>query len=84
MPATCRSARPSGCAATSGQPGSVTPLALLNDVAGEVTVVLDARLAAADAVWVHPLTNDRTTRIAGAELVHFLEATGHVPVLFDA
>jgi Ala-tRNA(Pro) deacylase len=42
-------------------------------------MVLDARLAACPALWVHPLTNDRTTRLTGPDLVRFLEATGHPP-----
>ena len=63
------------------EPGSVTPLAVMNDVAGDVTVVLDAELAASPVLWVHPLTNDRTTRLSGADLVRFLEATGHPPLV---
>jgi len=63
------------------EPGSVTALAALNDPAGLVTVVLDAALAASPAVWCHPLTNDRTTRLSGSDLVRFLGATGHPPVM---
>lgn len=60
-------------------PGSVTPLAALADTAGAVRVVLDRGLRDAPVVYCHPLTNDRTTAIAGADLVRFLEATGHPP-----
>ncbi len=59
------------------EPGSVTPFAAMNDPGRLVTVVLDAALPAAERVFCHPLTNDRTTAIAGADLVRFLEATGH-------
>ncbi|MCC6623892.1 MAG: prolyl-tRNA synthetase associated domain-containing protein [Deltaproteobacteria bacterium] len=61
------------------EPGSVTPLAVMNDVAGDVTLVVDPALLEADAVWCHPLTNDRTTRLSGADLHRFLAATGHPP-----
>lgn len=62
------------------EPGSVTPLAAITDRAGAVTVAVSARVLAADRVHVHPLTNDRTTALAGAELLRYLEATGHPPV----
>ncbi len=63
------------------EPGSVTPLAVMNDVAGDVTLVLDAALFD-QAVWCHPLTNDRTTRLSGVDLVRFCAATGHVPTVW--
>lgn len=65
------------------EPGSVTPLAVMNDLAGEVTVVLDRALAESALVWCHPLTNDRTTRLSGEDLVRFLAATGHAPELIS-
>lgn len=65
------------------EPGSVTPFAVLSDVRGLVTVVLDRAIATAPTVFCHPLTNDRTTAVSGSELVRFLEATGHAPVLTD-
>lgn len=58
------------------EPGSVTPLAIMNDSAGAVTMVLDAALGDGH-VWCHPLTNDRTTRLSGPDLVRFFEAVGH-------
>lgn len=64
------------------EPGSVTPLAVMNDTGGEVTLVLDRALAEGH-VWCHPLTNDRTLRLASADLVRFLAATGHAPQLLD-
>ncbi len=65
------------------EPGSVTPLAAMHAASGEVSVVLDARVAAAERVWVHPLTNDRTTALSGPELVVFLNAAGHHPRVID-
>ena len=61
------------------EPGSVTPLAAINDRAGAVTVVLDVDLMTHDRVNVHPLENTATTALAPADLVRFLKATGHPP-----
>ncbi len=61
------------------EPGSVTPLALVNDVEGRVSFVLDERLMGYDIVNVHPLVNTMTTTIAAGDLLDFLRATGHEP-----
>jgi len=44
-----------------------------------VSVVLDAALMRHETLNCHPLVNTMTTSIAGADLVRFLEATGHAP-----
>jgi len=62
-------------------PGSVTPFGAINDPQGLVTVVLDARLAQAPAVSFHPLVNSRTTTLSGSDLMRFLGACGHAPLL---
>ncbi len=62
------------------EPGSVTPLAVMNDVDQAVTLVLDRSLVEG-SVAVHPLTNDRTTVLTGSGLVEFVTATGHPPRL---
>ena len=64
-------------------PGSVTPLAAFNDAGREVTVVVDAALAAAARVNVHPLRNTATLGVSGADLIAFLDGCGHVPVVAD-
>ena len=64
-------------------PGSVTPFAVLNDRPPRVSVAIDRRLAVAAEANFHPLVNTATTTIAGADLVRFLEATGHPPLLVD-
>jgi Ala-tRNA(Pro) deacylase len=61
------------------EPGSVTPFGLMNDAGREVSVILDERLMAHAHVNFHPLTNARTTRLASADLLRFLAATGHTP-----
>jgi Ala-tRNA(Pro) deacylase len=59
--------------------GAVTPFAVINDHANEVTVVLDQELLARDRINLHPLENNATTGIAPAGLIRFLEAVGHPP-----
>jgi Ala-tRNA(Pro) deacylase len=63
------------------EPGSVTPLGAINDAEGRVTVVLDAELMRHDPVNVHPLVNTATTALAPDDLVRFLRATGHEPLI---
>jgi Ala-tRNA(Pro) deacylase len=62
-------------------PGSVTPLAAINDVGGQVNVVIDSRLAASDRVNVHPLRNTATVGLAGEDLLTFLAEVGHPPLV---
>lgn len=58
-------------------PGSVTPLAAINDSDGAVSVVIDSRLAEAPRVNVHPLRNTATVGLAGDALLAFLAAVDH-------
>jgi Ala-tRNA(Pro) deacylase len=53
----------------------------INDEEGRVTVVLDAGLMAHERVNFHPLVNTMTTGLASADLVKFLRATGHEPLV---
>ena len=62
-------------------PGSVTPLAAINAAAGAVRVVLDERLADAEAVHVHPLRNTATIGLSGADLIRALGHWGHAPLI---
>ena len=62
-------------------PGSVTPFALMNDRDHVVTPVLDQAMLACDPVNFHPLRNDRTTALAPADLMRFIEACGHTPII---
>jgi len=61
------------------EPGSVTPLAAVNDTAGRVTVILDARLMDHARINVHPLVNTMTTGLSREDLLAFLTTTGHPP-----
>jgi Ala-tRNA(Pro) deacylase len=62
-------------------PGSVTPLAMINAAPGALTVVLDAGLAAADRINVHPLRNTGTLGLAGADVLRLLRHWGHDPLV---
>ncbi|TVR06996.1 MAG: prolyl-tRNA synthetase associated domain-containing protein [Salinarimonadaceae bacterium] len=59
------------------EPGSVTPLALVNDEQGRVSFVLDSRLAEGEIINVHPLVNTMMTSLAVSDLVAFLADSGH-------
>jgi Ala-tRNA(Pro) deacylase len=61
------------------EPGAVTPFAAMNDAGRRVQVVLDAAMMRHETLNYHPLVNTMTTSIARADLVRFLEATGHPP-----
>jgi Ala-tRNA(Pro) deacylase len=62
-------------------PGAVTTLGAINDTGNDVTFVLDADLMHDEIINCHPLSNDATTSIAGADLIRFMEATGHKPLV---
>src|SRR5215471_12189559 len=59
------------------EPASVTPLALINDRARLVQLVLDRGLSDGAPVNVHPLVNTMTTAMAATDLLRFFAATGH-------
>ena len=63
-------------------PGSVTPLALINASAAGVTVVVDQAIFDFAEVNCHPLENTATTRLATADLIRFIAACGHKPLIF--
>jgi len=67
------------------EPGSVTPLALINDASRSVQLVLDRGLVDGNGapVNVHPLVNTMTTAMAATDLLRFFQATGHVPRWLD-
>ncbi len=60
-------------------PGSVTAFGVINDDAGAVTMILDARLEAYRRINCHPLVNTMTTGVSYPDLLRFLEETGHPP-----
>ena len=58
-------------------PGSVTALALINDLQHRVRFIVDVALLRFDEVNFHPLTNTATTTISREGLYRFAQATGH-------
>jgi Ala-tRNA(Pro) deacylase len=64
------------------EPGSVTAFALINETSRELSaVVVDEALMNFAEVNCHPLINSATTRIAVEDLIRFIEACGHTPLL---
>lgn len=61
------------------EPGSVTPLAVINDTDRRVTLVLAKSLLDQSPVNVHPLVNTATTALTPADLLAFVRASGHEP-----
>ncbi|MDR6819371.1 Ala-tRNA(Pro) deacylase [Neorhizobium sp. 2083] len=62
-------------------PGSVTVFGAFNDTGRNVTFILDEDLMKHDIINGHPLSNDATTSIGRDDLIRFLEATGHTPLV---
>ncbi len=63
------------------QPGSVTAFAVMNDVSQRVSVVLDAGLMGHETINCHPLENTATTNIGREDLLKFMRACGHEPLI---
>ncbi len=64
-------------------PGAVTPFAVVNDHDTVVRVVLDRAMLDERPLNFHPLDNSMTTAIDPADLLRFLESTGHDPEYID-
>ena len=65
------------------RPGSVTALGLINDADRRVSFVLDRRLAEADIVNFHPLTNTATTGLERDAFRRFLALLERPLVVVD-
>ena len=64
-------------------PGSVTPLALVNDVTHQVRFALDRALADAEHVICHPLVNTASMSLRTADFFRLLRAIGVEPAIID-
>lgn len=64
-------------------PGSVTPLALLNDTDERVRFLMDADLHGASHIVVHPLVNTASLSLAVSSLVSVLNKKGHPVNVLD-
>jgi Ala-tRNA(Pro) deacylase len=58
-------------------PGSVNAFAVINDCERRVSVIIDEQLRPASHINCHPMTNTATTSIANADLLAFMQSTGH-------
>ena len=66
------------------RPGAVSPMGLMNDGAGEVTLVVDRDLLAEEHIGCHPCVNTATLKLRLADVLErFAPATGHQPAVVD-
>ena len=62
-------------------PGSVSPLALINDTQCKVDVFFEASLLEHEWIYLHPCRNTHSTRLRTSDLVRALEAWDHPPTV---
>ena len=60
-------------------PGAVSPFTLINDPDHKVQLILDSDLVDQPCLFAHPLVNDMTLGVSGADLMRFFTHTGHDP-----
>ena len=67
-------------------PGSVSPLAVINDHGRKVQIIVDQSLLQEEWIYLHPCRNTHSTRIRTADLLKVLDAWDHpaTVVTFDA
>ncbi len=64
-------------------PGSVSPLAVINDHSGKVQVYIERDLLEEEWIYMHPCRNTHTTRMRCDDLIKLLTAWGHPAALLD-
>lgn len=62
-------------------PGAVTAFGVINDTENKVKIIVDEGLMAFDTINAHPLRNDATTSVGAKDLLAFIAATGHEPLV---
>jgi Ala-tRNA(Pro) deacylase len=65
------------------KPGSVTPLAILNDTGKKVTLILEKGMMEEEIINIHPLDNGMTVGMHPKELMKILENKGISPQITD-
>lgn len=63
------------------EPGSVTPLSIINDKENLVTLILDQELIN-KKILVHPNTNTKTVSLAFEDLLKFIDYTNHKYIIY--
>jgi len=61
------------------RPGSLSPLALVNDTSSKVRLVIDEDLSQEPVFLLHPLDNTATVALSGRDLEAFLCSVDHTP-----
>ena len=64
-------------------PVEVSPFTLINDPDHKVQLILDSDLVGQPCLFAHPLVNDLTLGVSGADLMRFFTHTGHNPRLMN-
>ena len=64
------------------QPGSVTPLGIINDHAKRVKLLFDKDLLSEENISVHPMENTATISVQLNDLVHFIESNHQEKIEF--
>lgn len=64
-------------------PGSVCPFSIVNDTDQKVKILLDKDMMEGEIVNYHPLINTMTVSLSPADLLRFIESTGHAPHIVD-
>lgn len=62
-------------------PGSVSPLAIINDSKGDVTLVIDEKLMREATVNCHPLRNTATICLKPDDLIRFVAHARHTAMI---
>jgi len=65
------------------EPGSVTPLALINDKEQTVQAIIDAQVFKQEYIQVHPLKNSATVVITPTDLIKFFTSTNRQYGVYD-
>lgn len=65
------------------RPGSVCPFAITNDTENKVKILFDKSMMKTDIVNYHPLLNTMTVSLKPADLLKFIETTGHEAHIVD-
>ena len=64
-------------------PGALTPLGIIHDEAGEVTVVIDNVLLEAEQVNFHPLVQQESIGLSPDALIAFVRSCGRELLVVD-
>lgn len=65
------------------RPGAVTPLSVINDVTNQVTAYIDSALIRQHPLHFHPCDNSHTTALSAAELLSYMTACEHAPIVLE-